>query len=61
MRSIRKEAPPVPAATTRASPGEPIARDAREGRGMRILIGLAIIIALAYLGYRMFFVNAHKK
>lgn len=33
----------------------------REGRDMRILIGLAIIIALAYLGYRMFFVNAHKK
>lgn len=29
--------------------------------GMRILIGLAIIVALAYLGYRMFFVNAHKK
>ncbi|GAB2635181.1 hypothetical protein GCM10027270_24820 [Nocardioides ginkgobilobae] len=33
----------------------------REGRVMKILIGLAIIVALAYLGYRMFFVNAHKK
>lgn len=42
-------------------PGEPGRPGAREGRGMRILIGLAIIIALAYLGYRMFFVNAHKK
>ncbi|MGV3562153.1 MAG: hypothetical protein ACO1ON_02635 [Nocardioides sp.] len=41
-----------------------MSRDGRgSGRvgGMRILIGLAIIIALAYLGYRMFFVNAHKK
>ncbi len=44
-----------------ASRGEPLRPEEREGRGMRILIGLAIIIALAYLGYRMFFVNAHKK
>jgi len=28
---------------------------------MRILIGLIIVVALAYLGYRMFFVNAHRK
>lgn len=25
---------------------------------MKILIGLVIIVVLAYLGYRMFFVNA---
>jgi hypothetical protein len=25
---------------------------------MKFIIGLAIIVALAYLGYRMFFVNA---
>jgi hypothetical protein len=29
--------------------------------GMKILLALVIIVALAYLGYRMFFVNAHKK
>ncbi len=27
---------------------------------MKILIGLVIIVVLAYLGYRMFFVNAHR-
>lgn len=31
-----------------------------DGR-MKILLALVIIVALAYLGYRMFFVNAHKK
>gem|GEM_PF-946863 len=28
---------------------------------MKLLLALLIIVALAYLGYRMFFVNAHKK
>ena len=28
---------------------------------MKILIGLVIIVGLAYLGYRMFFVNAHRR
>ncbi len=28
---------------------------------MKILLALVVIVALAYLGYRMFFVNAHKK
>ena len=32
-----------------------------EARAMKLIIGLVIIVALAYLGYRIFFVNARRR
>lgn len=40
----------------RLGPGRP-----GEDGAMRILLALVIIVALAWLGYRMFLANAHKK
>ncbi len=57
-------APSVSAPSTAQDSGEPSRRvrsgasPPRDARAMKLLIGLVIIIALAYLGYRMFFVNA---
>lgn len=36
-------------------------RGPEEDRGMKIILAILVIAVLAYLGYRMFFVNAHKK